>query len=160
MRGERLDWQMLIETALTAPGHMGDTYNRFYQYTFLNQLLLLMQGIREPIGTMKTWNALGRSVLKGSKAYQIVRPITIMKKNHEGEVEATFTRFKPVRCIFAYSQTTGAEPPPSEVPGWNLNTALENLDIKLVPFRLLEGNSQGMSRGRNIVINSVAVDPF
>jgi len=25
---------------------MGDTYNRFYQYTFLNQLLLLMQGIR------------------------------------------------------------------------------------------------------------------
>src|SRR5215217_5227825 len=85
MRGERLDWQMLIETALTAPGHMGDTYNRFYQYTFLNQLLLLMQGIREPIGTMKTWNALGRSVLKGSKAYQIVRPITIMKKNDEGE---------------------------------------------------------------------------
>jgi len=42
----------------------------------------------------------------------------------------------------------------------SLNTALENLDIKLVPFRLLEGNSQGMSRGRNIAINPVAVDPF
>ena len=92
-----------LRLPLTAPGHMGDTYNRLYQHTFLNQLLLLMQGIREPIGTMKTWNALGRSVLKGSKAYQIVRPITIMKKNHEGEVEATFTRFKPVRCTFAYS---------------------------------------------------------
>lgn len=63
MRPERsperreLDWQELLETALTAPGRMGNTYNRFYQYSFLNQLLLLMQGVREPIGAMKTWNA-------------------------------------------------------------------------------------------------------
>jgi hypothetical protein len=35
--------------------------------------------------------------LKGSKAAEIVRPITITKKNDDGEVESTFTRFKFVK---------------------------------------------------------------
>ena len=105
----KLEWQELIETALTAPGRMCDTYNRFYQYSFLNQLLVLMQGVREPVATYKRWQAIGRQVLKGSKAAEIVRPITIAKKNDDGEVEATFTRFKPVKCLFAYSQTEGEE---------------------------------------------------
>jgi hypothetical protein len=42
-----LDWQAMIETALTALGRMGDTYNRFYNYSFMNQLLQLKQGVRE-----------------------------------------------------------------------------------------------------------------
>jgi antirestriction protein ArdC len=155
-----LDWQALIETALTAPGHMGNTYSRFHQYSFMNQLLLLMQGVEGPVATYQRWKAIGRQVLKGSKAAEIVRPITITKKNDDGEVESSFTRFKFVRCIFGYNQTEGEELPPVETPGWDLDTALGRLDIRRVPFRELDGNIQGFSWGRNIAVNPVATDPL
>jgi hypothetical protein len=102
-----LDWQTLIETALTAPGSIGNTYSRFHQYSFLNNLLLLMQGVEGPVATYDRWRSVGRQVLKGSKAAEIVRPITIAKKNEDGEVESSFTRFKFVKCIFGYNQTEG-----------------------------------------------------
>lgn len=130
-----LDWQTLIETALTAPGNLGTCYSRFHQYSFLNNLLLLMQGVEGPVATYDRWRSIGRQVLKGSKAAEIVRPITIAKKNEDGEVESSFTRFKFVKCIFGYNQTEGEELPPVETPGWDLDTALGNLDIRRVPFR-------------------------
>src|SRR5215217_4897364 len=122
MRGERLDWQMLIETALTAPGHMGDTYNRFYRYSFMNQLPLLMQGVQEPVATYQRWQSIGRQVLKGSRAKEIVRPITVKSKEEVDDAgePKKFTRFKLVKCLFGYSQTEGEELPPVEVPGWDL----------------------------------------
>jgi N-terminal domain of anti-restriction factor ArdC len=155
-----LDWQSPIETALTAPGSIGNTYSRFHQYSFLNNLLLRMQGVEGPVATYDRWRSVGRQVLKGSKAAEIVRPITIAKKNDDGEVESSFTRFKFVRCIFGYNQTEGDELLPVETPGWDLNTALGQLDIKRVPFRELNGNVQGFSWGRNIAINPVATDPL
>jgi hypothetical protein len=145
---------------MTAPGHMGNTYNRFYQYSFLNQLLLLMQGVREPVATYDRWRSIGRQVLKGSKAAEIIRPITITKKNDDGEVEDSFTRFKPVRCLFTSSQTEGEELPPAVIPEWSLPTALDNLGIRQVPFRLLDGNIQGYSIDRDIAINPVSTDPL
>jgi hypothetical protein len=99
-------------------------------------------------------------VLKGSKAAEIVRPITIAKKNDDGDVESSFTRFKFVKCIFGYNQTEGEELTPAEMPGWDFDTALSELDIKRVPFRELDGNVQGISWGRNIAINPVATDPL
>jgi hypothetical protein len=155
-----LDWQALIETALTAPGHLSDSFNRFYSYSFMNQILLLIQGVQEPVATYQRWSAMERQVLKGSKAAEIVRPITIAKKNDDGEVESSFTRFKFVRCIFGYNQTEGEELPPADTPGWDLATALGELNIKRVPFRELNGNVQGFSWGRNIAINPVATDPL
>jgi N-terminal domain of anti-restriction factor ArdC len=140
-----LDWQSPIETALTAPGSIGNTYSRFHQYSFLNNLLLRTQGVEGPVATYDRWRSVGRQVLKGSKAAEIVRPITIAKKNDDGEVESSFTRFKFVRCIFGYNQTEGDELLPVETPGWDLNTALGQLDIKRVPFRELNGNVQGFS---------------
>jgi antirestriction protein ArdC len=150
---KQLDWQELIETALTMPGNMSDTYCRFYNYSFLNQCLLLMQGVHEPVATYKRWQAIGRQVLKGSKAAVIIRPITITRKNEDDEVESAFTRFKPVKCLFTYSQTEGDEFPPAEVPGWDLDTALSKLNIRRVPFLELDGNVQGISWGRNFAIN-------
>ncbi|TMD69892.1 MAG: DUF1738 domain-containing protein, partial [Chloroflexi bacterium] len=70
-----IDWGKVIEEALTAPGNLGDTYNRFYQYSFFNQMLLRLQGVNEPVATYKKWQELGRQVLKGSRAKEIVRPI-------------------------------------------------------------------------------------
>jgi len=155
-----LDWQALIETALTAPGNLGDTYSRFHQYSFMNQLLLLMQSVEGPVATYQRWKSIGRQVLKGSRAAEIVRPITIAKKNDDGEVESSFTRFKFVKCIFGYNQTEGEELPPAETPGWDLDTALRELEIKRAPFRELNGNVQGFSWGRNIAVNPVATDPL
>ena len=40
-----IDWAALLTQALTLPGQMGNTYCRFYQYSFLNQLLLMAQGV-------------------------------------------------------------------------------------------------------------------
>ncbi len=40
-----IDWAKIIETALTAPGNVGNVYSRFYEYSFLNQMFLRMQGV-------------------------------------------------------------------------------------------------------------------
>jgi len=39
-----IDGAAIIESALTAPGNVGNTYNRFYDYSFLNQMYLWKQG--------------------------------------------------------------------------------------------------------------------
>ncbi len=155
-----LDWQALIETALTMPGSVGNTYERFYPYSFGNQVLLMMQGVREPIATYDGWRKLGRQVLKGSKAKTIIRPVIIEKKDEAGDVESRAVRFKSVNAIFALSDTEGEELPPVELPTWSLDAALETLDIKQVPFRTLSGNSQGYSIGREFAVNPVAVRPM
>lgn len=155
----QLDWQQLIETALTVEGSVGNVYNRFYTYSFLNQMFLAMQHVHEPVATYKRWQTLDRQVLKGSKAYSIVRPIFIEKKDEGGEVTDKLLRFKPVKCLFTVSQTEGAELPEPELPSWELKTAHERLDIKQVPFDHLDGNAQGYSIGREYALNPVAVHP-
>jgi hypothetical protein len=155
-----LDWAALMETALTMPGNVGDTYNRFYEYSFMNQVLLMMQGVREPVATYKRWQSIGRQVLKGSKAKEIVRPIVIEKKDAAGDVTDKLLRFRPVKCLFGYSETEGDELPPVEVPSWHLPTALSNLAIEQIPYDMLDGNTQGFSTGREFAINPVAVNPL
>lgn len=158
MSGDRLDWQGLIETALTVEGAIGGVYNRFYEYSFLNQMLLRMQGVIEPVATYDRWKSIGRQVLKGSKAKEIVRPIFIEVEDESGEPQR-ITRFKPVRCIFGLSDTDGPELPPAELPGWELDQALDKLDVRQVPFRSLDGNTQGYASGREVAVNPVAVYP-
>ncbi|MFI2837580.1 hypothetical protein [Mycolicibacterium sp. PDY-3] len=62
-------------------------------------------------------------------------------------------------CQFTYSQTDGeplADPEPRE---WSRERALQTLDIKMVPFEMIDGNVQGYSFDRNIAINPVAAEP-
>jgi antirestriction protein ArdC len=153
-----LDWGQLIQTALDTSGSVGDVYNRFYNYSFLNQMFLLMQGVREPVATYKRWQNLGRQVLRGSKAHAIVRPIVIEHKDDDGEVTDKMLRFKIVKCLFTASQTEGDDLPPVETAGWDANQALGALAIRRVPFELLDGNTQGYSYKRELAINPVAAD--
>lgn len=154
-----IDWGKVIETALAAPGNMGNTYDRFYNYSYLNQIYLRMQGVQEPVATLKRWNAIGRTVLNGSKAKEIIRPLIVEQKQDDDTIENRLVGFKPIRCIFTLSETEGAELPPSQLPEWNADTALQQLRIRQVPFNELNPNIQGYSRGRNIAINPVAVNP-
>jgi hypothetical protein len=88
-----------------------------------------------------------------------VRPIVIEKKTHDGEVEDKLRRFKPVNCLFTVSQTEGDELPPVEPRGWDKQRALTTLDIRQVPYELIDGNTQDYSYKRDFAINPVAVNP-
>ncbi len=138
---------------------MGNTYDRFYNYSYLNQIYLRMQGVQEPVATLKRWNAIGRTVLKGSKAKEIIRPLIVEQKQEDDSVESHLIGFKPVRCIFTLSETEGAELPTSQLPEWDVHTALQKLHIRQVPFNELNPNIQGYSRGKDVAINPVAVSP-
>jgi hypothetical protein len=157
-----LDWAKLIETALTVPGSVGNTYNRFYEYSFLNQMLLLMQGVQEPVATYNRWLELGRQVKRGSKAYEIIRPITVKRTVVEDgeEVVKPFSRFKMVKCLFTVSQTEGEDLPPAQPRGWDLSVAEKALDIEQVQYASTDGNTQGYSVERKYAVNPVAVDPM
>lgn len=154
------NWAELIEHALTVPGSLGNTYNRFYDYSFFNQLLLYMQGVREPVATYKRWQALGRQVQKGSKAKTIMRPLFKKEKADDGTEESRLIGFKYVKCLFTVSETEGNELPPPEIRSWQPELALANLNIEEVPFTLIDGNTAGYSIDRKLAINPVAPYPI
>jgi len=154
-----VDWQKLIEEALTAPGSLGQTYSRFYNYSFLNQMYLRLQGVREPVATYQRWQEIGRQVVKGAKAKEIIRPIFAKPEPGENDKEPTLIGFKPVKCIFTLSETEGPELPSVPLPEWDEDTALAKLNVRRVRFDVLNANIQGFSQGRDIAVNPVALNP-
>jgi hypothetical protein len=59
----RIDWNKLLDEALTAPGNLTGVYDRFWDYSFGNMMLFMMQGIHEPVASFSTWKSLGRHVI-------------------------------------------------------------------------------------------------
>ncbi len=154
-----IDWGKIIETAMDMPGNVGNVYNRFYNYSYANQVYLWEQGAREPVATLKRWNALGRTVLAHSKAFEIIVPIHARKDRNDPDAEPAVIGFKPVRRIFTFSQTEGEPLPEVPIPEWDTELMLATLGITRVQFRHNDSNLQGYSYGRNIAINPFAVDP-
>ncbi|MBV1778696.1 DUF1738 domain-containing protein [Paeniglutamicibacter sp. ABSL32-1] len=155
-----IEWQKLLEEALTLePGEM-TSYNRFYNYSMLNQLLLHSQGVREPVATYAKWQELGRQVQKGSKAKAILRPIFYKGTNDQGEEEQKVKGFKMVNCLFTVSETEGEELPEYEPPTWSKERALGALAIVQVDFEQINGNVAGYSYERNVAVSPVAKYPF
>jgi hypothetical protein len=171
----QIDWPATLTEALNAPGSLGNTYRRYYDYSFLNQIRLLLQGVREPVATYNRWHELGRQVRKGSKAKVVLAPIMVSRerkdtngaivlgsdgKPRKGQV---LVGFRDSRTVFGYSDTDGDELPPVELPGWDTDTALGALGIDRVPFNMVNGNAQGFSfeddDGRHLAINPTAAYP-
>jgi hypothetical protein len=149
----------LLEGLLTLPGSVGETYNRFHRYSPRNVGYLALQGCPpEPVATFKKWNDLGRHVLKGSKAFSILRPITVKVETEDNSDEQykLVRRYKIVRALFAVSQTAGDDLPPYEHPEWSVDKALKELGIERVPFESYDGNTGGYAVGNTIAINPVA----
>src|SRR5579885_1569117 len=100
---DKIDWRRLLDEALTIQGNVGNVYNRFYEYSFLNRMLLRMQHVNEPVATYNTWQRLGRQVVKGAKAREILRPIFIKNRDpaetvgEDQEVGAHLVGFKLVK---------------------------------------------------------------
>ena len=166
----KLDWPKLMDEALTAPGNLGNVYSRFHDYSLTNMLLFRMQGIHEPVASYSRWQSLGRHILKGSRAKDVIVPVLIKEPAPEDEPAegepldekrervARLIGFKVVRAVFALSDTEGADLPPAPIPGWDLQKTLDKLGIKEVPFESTDGNLQGYSYGLEFAINPVAVN--
>lgn len=154
-----VDWEALIEEALTMPGGVGKTYNRFYNYSFFNQVLLFQQGVSEPVATYKRWAEMGRQVQKGSKAKAILRPIAYKEFNDKGVEESKVKGFKMVNCLFELSETEGDELPEVVMPNWNPLLAFEKLDVEPVDFNHTSGNTMGYSIGNEFAVNPLAPYP-
>jgi hypothetical protein len=152
----------MLEMVLNEPGSMGDTYSRFYNYSYGNQVLLLSQGVREPVASYERWKALGRQVRKGTTSAWIRRPISI----HVDDAEdpdgpgMSFTKFKLVRGAHPYSHTDGEDLPPYDPPQWDRSKALSALDIREIAFAKIDGNTMGYSRGREFAVNPMAKYPL
>lgn len=152
MNATDVKYAELIDYALKTKGSLGATYNRFYNYSFFNMLLLAHQGVQEPVATYKGWSKLERQVKKGSKAKTICQPI--VGKDEDGEVEIKGFSFR--NCIFSLSDTDGEELPTPESPNWNLEDACEKLKVEEVKFSHINGNIQGYSFKRKFAINPLA----
>lgn len=167
-----IDWTATFIEAVNAPGSLGNTYNRFYSYSFLNQIRLLMQGVQEPVATYRRWTELGFQVQKGSKAKTVLAPLIITKRDETGKPkinaktgkpEQVLIGFRESNTVFAFSDTDGEQLPEIELPAWDVKMALASLNIKRTRFRNSNGNIQGYSSeengSREVAINPAAKYP-
>jgi antirestriction protein ArdC len=170
-----IDWRATLSEALNAPGSLGNTYTRFYNYSFLNQVRLMMQGTREPVATYNRWTELGRQVRKGSKAKVVLAPVMVSRDAKDGNGNIVIGEngkpgkrqilvgFRDSRTVFGYSDTDGDELLPVELPGWDTDTALATLKIERVAFNMVNGNAQGFAfedtDGRHMALNPTAAYP-
>lgn len=154
---QKIEWSKLMNEALTVEGSIAGTYNRFYNYSYMNQILLMMQGVREPVATYKKWIELDRQVKKGAKAKEIIRPVFYKSDDDEND-EIELRGFKFIKCLFTLSETEGVDLPEIELPTWNLDQALKTLEIERVPFKMTNGNVQGYAYDRKLALNPVAVE--
>jgi hypothetical protein len=156
---KQLDWGELIEQALTLPGNTHGVYDRFHRYSYLNKLMLALQGVHEPVASYKGWQAVGRQVMKGQKGKMIVRPIYVKADRNDPDSEERLLRFKEVAGAFGLSQTEGDELPPAPTPGWDYYRAKDELKIKEVPYEDTDANTHGYSIERSIAVNPLATNP-
>jgi hypothetical protein len=160
-----VDWPELLNEAMTAPGNLYNTYSRFHPYSLGNMMLFRQQGYNEPMGSMKTWNQLGRRVLAGQHAGLVIVPkrveVPVAEDETRDERQERFARligFRLVNGVFGYSQTSGPEIPARPTPGWDLVTALGKLGVRERPFDQPNGNLQGYSIGTEFAINPIAIN--
>lgn len=156
-----LKWGDMLENAITEEGTaIMSQYSAFYPYSARNKLLLYMQGATGPCNNFQRWKAMNRNVIRGSRAMAILRPIFRKDINEAGEEEQRLSGFRYVNSVFTASQTEGEELPPVQPHVWDRTKALGALAIVEHPFTDTDGNTQGVSWGRNIAINPVAKWPL
>jgi hypothetical protein len=156
-------WSRLLSEAVATPGLLLAAYSAFHNYSIGNQVLALVQCKQRniqpgPLVTFPGWKEKGRRVRKGEKALTLCMPITIKGKDTASGDE-TFTRFiyRPRR--FVLSQTEGQDVEPSLPPTWEKSKALTTLNVTETPFELLDGNTQGYSKGGSVSVSPIAALP-
>lgn len=158
-------WAELLHQAVTVPGIMSKAYQAFHNYSVGNMVLLVHQ-LRArgmdlgPVATYKGWQKKGLQVQKGERSLMLCQPQTRVRRNEEGEIEKAWTAFEYKLGWFTIHQTNANFTEFSTPPEWNLHQALVRLEIKIEPFKLLDGNCQGYAYGKTIALNPVAEQPI
>jgi antirestriction protein ArdC len=162
-------WAELLNEAVTKPGLLHQSYQRFHNYSIGNALLILWQcmerGIEPgPVATYKRWQEIGRQVKAGEKAMAMWMPIVVKEKDLDkdgNEVEHKKMVFVTPSRWFVMSQTSGeTEPVPETVADWSMSRMLEALEIKTESFDEINGNCMGYAkRNRTIAISPLAFSP-
>lgn len=145
-----------------------DAAARFWQYSFSNQVLILVQNPKATrVAGFRTWNELGRRIKKGEKAIRILAPsIKKLKKTDEKtgreEEEKLIKGFVAV-SVFDVGQTDG-QPLPSidvDVQGDEHKLFLDrllaycaSLGITVETRALGVNGLYGYSKGGKIVLDS------
>lgn len=163
---KQIAWAGLLSDAVNKPGVISKAYSTFYNYSIGNQLLAWSQLYARgqeltPIATFKKWKELGRNVKRGEKAIALVMPVTINRKDENGEATGEcFQAFTLRNNWFALSQTEGQDFALEAVtPSWDKAKALEALGITETVFTMADGNCQGYATGKSIAVNPVAAFP-
>ena len=148
------------------PQKIHESFKIFHNYSLFNSILAEIQlGKAEPINTYQGWIKLGRQVKKGSRAIELFLPVKYKIENEENEkFEQDFfkTVFIKKKYWFGLSQTDGEEFKINNLPNYNINQALENLQIKQIEFENIDGNCQGYAipNQKKIAINPLSYSPF
>jgi antirestriction protein ArdC len=161
---DQAKWQELLVEAVNEPGKIMAAYTAFHNYSMGNALLALSQCHQRklapgPLNTYKGWEQLGRHVKKGERALTLCMPVSAKRKtiNPETKVEEenahTYFVYRP--NWFVLSQTDG-DKYVLPTPGFDLNAALNHLEVRRLEFDLIDGNVQGFARDRGIAVNPVA----
>lgn len=153
----------LLRSAVTDPGIISAAYRQFHNYSIGNQLLAWAQCVQRgiepgPIATYRRWQELGRQVRRGEKAITLCRPVTVKRteKADDGTEQPTTATWFILRASwFVLAQTEGEPLPEQPVYEWEQSRAYTALDVREVPFDLLDGNTLGFARERSIAINPV-----
>jgi hypothetical protein len=180
-------WSELLHRAIAEPGLISDAYTRFHGYSLGNRFVALIQcemrGLEPgPLNSFNGWRKLGYAIQEGEKALTLCMPLkgTLHREKtdspgqkstpHEDghpDVEAVeYIRafvWKP--SWFVLSQTVplgdNVAPLPTAAPlAWDGPKALATLDIKQVPFDLLDGNALGFARKREIAVSPLSPYQF
>ena len=170
---EHATWEELLHSAVHTPGKLLAAYTAFHNYSFGNALLALEQCISRkiepgPLNSYKGWLALKRQVRKGEKGLCLCMPITYKKRvASDAPVEATEEHHDEMRQFFVFrnywfvlAQTEGETYYEQAIPEFDLDAALQTLNITRTPFDEINGNVQGFAHQREIAVNPIAELPL
>lgn len=163
-------WEELLRDAIEKPGRMLAAYTAFHNYSFGNALLALEQCVRRnlqpgPLNTYRGWLERKRHVRKGETGIVLCMPWPFKPHTHSDGTEdepaekQTHYAFRYRAYWFVLSQTEGEEAHVAPIPGFDLETALQTLNITRTSFDEINGNIQGFARHREIAVNPLAALP-
>jgi antirestriction protein ArdC len=169
---EHATWGELLHSAVHTPGKLLAAYTAFHNYSFGNALLALEQCISRkiepgPLNSYKGWLALKRQVRKGEKGLCLCMPVTYKKRMAGKTAPETTEGSEEMRQLFVFrnywfvlAQTEGETPYEQAIPGFDLDAALQSLDITRTVFDEINGNIQGFAHQREIAISPIAELPL
>ena len=173
---EHATWGELLHSAVHTPGKLLAAYTAFHNYSFGNALLALEQCISRkiepgPLNSYQGWTQLKRQVRKGEKGLCLCMPVTYKKRVAGKAASETIPgsdesqdeirqRFVFRNYWFVLAQTEGETPYEQPIPGFDLDAALQTLNIIRAPFDEINGNVQGFAHQREIAVSPIAELPL